>query len=86
MSVASFAALLSSLLPKMTEWSGIYWMKIEEEVKLMELWIEEVRGFDDMTASLNDILSVQKRMVIKGWLLLVDVQVKADSMAITFSS
>lgn len=39
-----------------------------------------------MTASLNDILSVQKRMVIKGWLLLVDVQVKADSMAITFSS
>ena len=86
MSVASFAALLSSLLPKMTEWSGIYWMKIEEEVKLMELWIEEVRRFDDMTASLNDILSVQKRMVIKGWLLLVDVQVKADSMAITFSS
>ena len=86
MSVASFAALLSSLLPKMTEWSGIYWIKIEEEVKLMELWIEEVRGFDDMTASLNDILSVQKRMVIKGWLLLVDVQVKADSMAITFSS
>ena len=61
-------------------------MKIEEEVKLMELWIEEVRGFDDMTASLNDILSVQKRMVIKEWLLLVDVQVKAGSMAVAFSS
>ena len=86
MLVASFAAFLSSLLPKITEWSGIYWMKIEEEVKLMELWIEEVRGFDDMTASLNDILSVQKRMVIKGWLLLVDVQVKAGSMAVAFSS
>lgn len=39
-----------------------------------------------MTASLNDILSVQKRMVIKGWLLLVDVQVKAGSMAVAFSS
>ena len=86
MLVASFAAFLSSLLPKITEWSGIYWMKIEEEVKLMELWIEEVRGFDDMTASLNDILSVQKRMVIKEWLLLVDVQVKAGSMAVAFSS
>ena len=34
-----------------------------------------------MRASNNDLLSVQKRMVIEGWLALVDVQVKADFMA-----
>ena len=61
-------------------------MKMEEEIELMELWIEEVRGFDDMTASHKDLLSVQKRMVVEVLLAVVDVQVKADSMVAASSS
>ena len=41
-------------------------MKIEEEMELMKLWIEEVRGSDGMKASHINLLSVQKRMVIEG--------------------
>ena len=61
-------------------------MKMEEEIELMELWIEEVRGFDDMRASHKDLLSVQKRMVVEVLLAVVDVQVKADSMVAASSS
>ena len=34
-----------------------------------------------MRAPHTDLLSLQKRMVIEGWLALVDVQIKVDSMA-----
>ena len=34
-----------------------------------------------MRASHTDLLSLQKRMVIEGWLALADVQIKVDSMA-----
>ena len=34
-----------------------------------------------MIASHKDLLSVQKRMVADGWLALVDVRVKSDSIA-----
>ena len=34
----------------------------------------------------NNLLSVQKSMVVEGWLALVDDQVKADSMAAASSS
>ena len=61
-------------------------MKMEEKIELMELWTEEVRGLDDMRASQNNLLFVQKRMVIEGWLALMNVQVKAQSMAAAFSS
>ena len=47
----------------------------------MELWIEDVREFDDTRAWHNDLLSVQKSMAIERWLALVDVQDNADSMA-----
>ena len=56
-------------------------MKMEDGIELMELWIEKVRRLDDMRASHKDLLSVQNRIVIEGWLTLVDVQIKADSMA-----
>ena len=59
-------------------------MKMEEKIELMELWTEEVRGFDDMRASQKNLLFVQKRMVIEGRLALVDVQVKAQSTAAAF--
>ena len=48
--------------------------------------MENVRGWDEMRASHKDLLSVQKSMVIEGWLALVSVQVSADSMAAASSS
>lgn len=71
--VASLVALLTSSLPGMSEWPGAHLMKMEEEMELMEVWIGEVQGYDDMSGSHKDLLSVQKRMVIVGWLALVDV-------------
>ena len=56
------------------------------EIELMELWIENVVGWDEMRASHNDLLSVQKSMEIEGWLALADVQDSADSMAAASSS
>ena len=61
-------------------------MKMEDEMGSMESWIEEVCGFDEMSASYNDLLSVQKTMKIEEWLLSVDVQNNADSMAGASSS
>ena len=40
--VASLAAFLARSLPGMAEWPGIHWIKIEEEMELMELWMENV--------------------------------------------
>ena len=54
---------------------------MEDDMELMELWIEKVRGFDEMRAWHKDLLSVQKNMEIEGWLALVDVHDSADSMA-----
>ena len=56
MKMACLAALLASLLPGMAEWSGIHWMKMEEEMELIELWIEEVGRFYDVRASHKDLL------------------------------
>ena len=61
-------------------------MKMEDDVELMELWIENVRGWNEVRPSHKDLLSVQKSMEIEGWLTLVDVQDSADSMAATSSS
>ena len=77
----SLAALLASSFSGMAEWPGIHWMKFKYKMELMEVWIEDVRGFDEMRASHNDLLSVQKSMEIEGWLMLVDVHDNADSMA-----
>ena len=49
----------------MAEWPGIHWIKMEDKIKLMELWIEDVQGFDEMSASYNDLLSAQKRREIE---------------------
>ena len=59
---------------------------MEDEMELMELWMENVRGWDEMRASHKDLLSVQKSMDIEGWLALVSVQDSADSMAAASSS
>ena len=49
----------------MAEWPGIHWIKIEDEMELMELWMENVQGWDEMRASQKDLLPVQKSTVIK---------------------
>ena len=59
MVVAFLPALLANSLPGMIEWPGIHWMKMEDEMELKELWIDEVCGFDKMRASHNGLLSVQ---------------------------
>ena len=61
--VASFAALSARSLPGIDEWPGIHWIKIEDEMELMELQMESVQGCDDMRASHKDLLSVQNRTV-----------------------
>ena len=65
MMVASLAALSARSLPGIEEWPGIHWIKIEDEMELMELRMENVRGCDDMRASHKDLLSVQKSTVIE---------------------
>ena len=73
MVVVSLAALSARSLPGIAEWLGIHWIKIEDEIELMELWMENVRGWDKMRASHKDLLSVQKRTVVEWWLALVSV-------------
>ena len=63
MRVVSLAALSVRSLPGIDEWPGIHWIKIEDEMELMELRMENVRGCDDMRASHKDLLSVQKSTV-----------------------
>ena len=53
MVVASLGTLLSRTLPGIAEWPGIHWMKMEDNMELMELWIENVRGLDEMRASIG---------------------------------
>ena len=65
----------------MAEWPGIHWMKMENDMELMKLWIEKIREFDEMRAWHQDLLSVQISMKIEGQLPLVDVRDSADSMA-----
>ena len=84
--VASLAAFLARSLPGMVEWPGIHRIKIEEEMELMELWMENVQGWDEMRASHKDLLSVQKSTVIEWWLALVSVQDNAVFMAAASSS
>ena len=67
MMVTSLAALFARSLPGIEEWLGIHWIKIKDEMKLMELWMENVRGCNDMRASQKDLLSVQKSTVIEWW-------------------
>ena len=42
MMVASLAALSARSLPGIEEWPGIHWIKIEDEMELMELRMEDV--------------------------------------------
>ena len=60
MVVASLAALLARSLPGMAEWPGIHWMKMEDDMELIEWWIEKVQAFDEMRASHKDFLCMQK--------------------------
>ena len=63
MRVASFAVLSARSLPGIDEWPRIHWIKIEDEMELMKMRMEKVRGCDDMRASHKDLLSVQNRTV-----------------------
>ena len=44
MVVASLAALSARSLPGIAEWPGIHWIKIEDEMELMELWMKNFQG------------------------------------------
>ena len=61
----SLAATSARSLPGMVEWPGIHWMKIENEMELMELWMKDDQGWDEMRASHEELLFVQKSMVIE---------------------
>ena len=54
-------------------------MKMEDEM-------EEIRWFDEMRASHNDLVSVQNSILFERWLALMDGQDNADSMAAVSSS
>ena len=86
MVVAPLAALSARLLPGMAEWPGIHWIKMEGDMEVMELWIENVQEWDEMRALHKDLLSVQKSMENEGWLALVEVQDSTDSMEAASSS
>ena len=61
----SLVAASARSLPGMVEWPGIHWMKIENEMELMELWMKDVQGWDEMRASHEELLFVQESMVIE---------------------
>ena len=84
--VAPLAALSARLLLGMAEWPGIHWIKMEGDMEVMELWIENVQEWDEMRALHKDLLSVQKSMENEGWLALVEVQDSTDSMEAASSS
>ena len=42
MMVASLAALSLRSLPGIEEWPGIHWIKVEDEMELMELRMENI--------------------------------------------
>ena len=73
MVVTSFAAFSARLLSGMEEWPRIHWKKMEVNKELMELWIENVRGWDKMRAYSQGITIYAKvygdwRMVgVGGW-------------------
>ena len=69
----SLATWLARSLPGTAEWPGIHWMKLEYDMKLMELWIQNVQGWEEMRASHTDLMSVHKSMEYEGWLALVEV-------------
>ena len=48
--VVSLAAVSARTLPGMAEWPGIHWMKMEDDMELMGLWIKKLRGFDEIIA------------------------------------
>ena len=93
MEVATLAAMSCSSLSWMVEWPEIHLMKMEDEMEFDDLmnWErhimnEEVRGFDELRASHNDLFSLQKSTETEGWLALVDVQDNSDSMTAASSS
>ena len=61
-------------------------MKMEGDMEVMKLWIENVQEWDEMRALHKDLLSVQKSMENEGWLALVEVQDSTDSMSMKAAS
>ena len=86
MVVAALVALSVSSLSGMEEWPRIHWIRVDDDVDLMKFRIEEVHGFNEMRASHNDLLPVQKSMGIEGWLALMNFQDNAYLMAVASSS
>lgn len=51
---------------------------MDDEMELMNSWMKDVRGFDDMSISHWNLLSLQIRMVNDEWLAVLDVHVTAN--------
>ena len=58
---------------------------MEEKIELMDSRMKDLQGFDDISASQRDLLPVQMRMGNDGWLVVVDIHLKAYSMTATSS-
>ena len=60
----SLAALLPRSLPGIAECSGMHYIKVEDKMKLKELWMENVRRGNVIRVYHKELLSVQKITVI----------------------
>ena len=60
MVVVSLAAMSTRSLPGTAEWPGIHWMKMDDEMELMELWIENVQGWEEMRVSHKDFVCAEE--------------------------
>ena len=58
---------------------------MEEKIELMDSRMKDLQGFDDISASQRDLLPGQLRMGNDGWLVVVDIHLKAYSMTATSS-
>ena len=59
-------------------------MKMEDDMELIELWIENIRGWHEMRASHKNLQSMS--LEVEGWFALVEVQGSADFMAAASTS
>ena len=60
MVVTSLAAMSARSLPGTAEWPGIHLMKMDDDMELMELWIENVRGWEEMRVSHKDFVCAEE--------------------------
>ena len=80
--VASFAARSANTLPGMFEFTGTYFMKMDDEMDIMHCQMEVVLGLHDEIASHSDWLSVQMKTEVQTEFAFVEMHCKAASMTV----